>query len=119
MFYTPSTITISEGETITGTLSCAPNTRNNRDLDIGLSWMAPDGTETKFDYKMCEILPIPFYQFSILNENADRWSGRDITTPSARLHGFPFRRITDISKLCYIDDDVATTGTNIDIFTIC
>jgi len=34
VFYTSDAITIKNGETITGTLSCAPNKRNNRDLDI-------------------------------------------------------------------------------------
>jgi protein arginine N-methyltransferase 1 len=38
VFYTTQTITISTGETIEGTLSCAPNARNNRDLDITISY---------------------------------------------------------------------------------
>lgn len=38
VFYTPDTITVSQGDKITGTLSCAPNSRNNRDLNIDISW---------------------------------------------------------------------------------
>ncbi|CAG8497758.1 7297_t:CDS:2 [Diversispora eburnea] len=34
VFYTTDAITIKKGENIVGTLSCAPNKRNNRDLDI-------------------------------------------------------------------------------------
>ncbi|EJD03225.1 S-adenosyl-L-methionine-dependent methyltransferase [Fomitiporia mediterranea MF3/22] len=52
VFYTPTTITISEGESITGTLSCAPNVRNNRDLDISIAWAAPDGQSETVQYKM-------------------------------------------------------------------
>ncbi|KAF8840733.1 protein arginine N-methyltransferase [Paxillus ammoniavirescens] len=51
VFYTPSTITISEGEKITGSLVCAPNARNNRDLDITIEYTA-GGETTKVDYKM-------------------------------------------------------------------
>jgi protein arginine N-methyltransferase 1 len=51
VFYTPSTVTISEGEKITGTLSCAPNARNNRDLDITIEYTSGKQT-TKVDYKM-------------------------------------------------------------------
>ncbi|KIK99375.1 hypothetical protein PAXRUDRAFT_822792 [Paxillus rubicundulus Ve08.2h10] len=51
VFYTPSTITISEGEKITGNLVCAPNARNNRDLDITIEYTA-GGETTKVDYKM-------------------------------------------------------------------
>ncbi|KAN0091296.1 S-adenosyl-L-methionine-dependent methyltransferase [Tylopilus felleus] len=51
VFYTPSTITISSGEKIRGTLSCAPNSRNNRDLDIAIEYTT-SGEITKVDYKM-------------------------------------------------------------------
>ncbi|RHZ59969.1 hypothetical protein Glove_360g157 [Diversispora epigaea] len=34
VFYTTDAITIKKGESIVGKLSCAPNKRNNRDLDI-------------------------------------------------------------------------------------
>ncbi|KAI0058698.1 protein arginine N-methyltransferase [Artomyces pyxidatus] len=52
VFYTPSTITISDGQTITGQLTCAPNARNNRDLDIKIAYHKGDGPETSVDYKM-------------------------------------------------------------------
>jgi len=38
VFYTVDTITISEGESITGEITCAPNARNNRDLDITVAY---------------------------------------------------------------------------------
>lgn len=60
MFYTPTTVTISAGEKITGSLSCAPNARNNRDLDITIRWQAPKGdgseqmdAEEEVRYQMC------------------------------------------------------------------
>ena len=52
VFYTPSTITIQEGQEVTGQLSCAPNARNNRDLDITISDKCSD-LEESIDYKMC------------------------------------------------------------------
>ncbi|KAJ7217773.1 S-adenosyl-L-methionine-dependent methyltransferase, partial [Mycena pura] len=53
VFYTPETVTISEGQIITGRLSCAPNARNNRDLDIGISYTtSKDEPETTIQYKM-------------------------------------------------------------------
>ncbi|EIM81271.1 protein arginine N-methyltransferase [Stereum hirsutum FP-91666 SS1] len=51
VFYTPTTITISDGESIKGTLTCAPNARNNRDLDISIQYECGDQAET-IDYKM-------------------------------------------------------------------
>ena len=58
VFYTPSTITISEGQKLTGNLTCAPNTRNNRDLDISIAFKL-DGEKqaSRVDYKMCVVLP--------------------------------------------------------------
>ena len=53
MFYTPDTLTVSEGEVIAGTLSCAPNARNNRDLDITIAYETPKGGKVSVDYKMC------------------------------------------------------------------
>ena len=54
VFYTPETLTISEGEQITGRLSCAPNARNPRDLHITIGWKGPHDTlETEVHYKMC------------------------------------------------------------------
>ncbi|KAI0071772.1 S-adenosyl-L-methionine-dependent methyltransferase [Panus rudis PR-1116 ss-1] len=53
VFYTPETLTVSEGDNITGTLSCAPNARNPRDLDITIAYKAPlDAAETVVNYKM-------------------------------------------------------------------
>jgi protein arginine N-methyltransferase 1 len=36
ILYLQETLTICAGEVITGEISCKPNTRNRRDLDIGL-----------------------------------------------------------------------------------
>ncbi|KAI0316507.1 protein arginine N-methyltransferase [Amylostereum chailletii] len=51
VFYTPSTVTIGEGEELVGQLTCAPNARNNRDLDIKIEFKCGDLEET-IDYKM-------------------------------------------------------------------
>ena len=61
MFYTPSTLTVSEGQKVNGYLTCAPNARNNRDLDITIKYeVEPDlgsaiNKEQKatVHYKMC------------------------------------------------------------------
>lgn len=53
VFYTPDTLTVSAGEKITGRLSCAPNARNNRDLDITIAYKTESGEETEVQYKMC------------------------------------------------------------------
>ena len=53
MFYTPDTLTVSAGDKITGRLSCAPNARNNRDLDITIAYAVQDGPEAEIEYKMC------------------------------------------------------------------
>lgn len=55
VFYTPDTLTVSAGDQITGEISCAPNARNNRDLDIVLSYKVssdPNAAST-IQYKMC------------------------------------------------------------------
>ncbi|KAJ2919910.1 hypothetical protein MD484_g392, partial [Candolleomyces efflorescens] len=54
VFYTPSALTVSEGDKIVGNLSCAPNKRNNRDLDIEISYKVEgsEEEEVKFQYKM-------------------------------------------------------------------
>jgi len=53
VFYTTDTLMVSEGENITGTLKCAPNTRNNRDLDINIAYKTSEAEEhTVIDYKM-------------------------------------------------------------------
>jgi protein arginine N-methyltransferase 1 len=38
VFYTPSMIVVNKDETITGTLSCTPNAKNPRDLDIAIEY---------------------------------------------------------------------------------
>ena len=54
VFYTPDTLTVSEGEVVRGTLSCAPNARNNRDLDIEIDYEVEGQAESKgrMVYKM-------------------------------------------------------------------
>ena len=66
VFYTPETIIVSSDENITGELTCAPNARNPRDLDITISYKAPnDAASHTVNYKMCvlrfsfRILPYP------------------------------------------------------------
>ncbi|THG98393.1 hypothetical protein EW026_g3779 [Hermanssonia centrifuga] len=45
VFYTPDTLTVSAGENITGELTCAPNARNPRDLDIAIEYKTPSDQE--------------------------------------------------------------------------
>ncbi|KAF8658272.1 hypothetical protein AX16_002048 [Volvariella volvacea WC 439] len=53
VFYTTKTITVSEGDTIVGELSCKPNTRNPRDLDISISYkLGHEEMSEVVDYKM-------------------------------------------------------------------
>ncbi|KAG5735496.1 putative protein arginine N-methyltransferase [Termitomyces sp. T112] len=52
VFYTPTTIVVSEGDKINGRLMCAPNARNNRDLDIGITYQAGTGPSQSMQYKM-------------------------------------------------------------------
>jgi protein arginine N-methyltransferase 1 len=53
VFYTPETLTVSEDEKIVGELKCAPNARNNRDLDITISVDGPPGEPPmRVEYKM-------------------------------------------------------------------
>ncbi|KAF8149536.1 putative arginine methyltransferase [Crassisporium funariophilum] len=53
VFYTPSTLTINKGDQIVGQLTCAPNARNNRDLDIGIKYkIKGDGEEQSVQFKM-------------------------------------------------------------------
>lgn len=53
VFYTPTTMTVSQGDPIIGHLSCSPNARNNRDLDIIIKYRAGNAAETTIQYKMC------------------------------------------------------------------
>ena len=77
VFYTPSTITISEGQKIQGRLSCAPNTKNNRDLDITISYETDSAPHTVVEYKMCVVFPFIGATQPRLVNSADRWSGLD------------------------------------------
>lgn len=53
VFYTPETLAVASGDEITGELTCAPNARNPRDLDITISYKGPtDVQPTTMDYKM-------------------------------------------------------------------
>jgi len=54
VFYTPETLTVSEDEKIVGSVSCAPNARNNRDLDIKISYSTPSPPQIDYvvEYKM-------------------------------------------------------------------
>ncbi|KIY53095.1 putative arginine methyltransferase [Fistulina hepatica ATCC 64428] len=52
VFYTPSTLTVNAGDTIKGRLSCAPNERNNRDLDISITYGRNDEEQVTMVYKM-------------------------------------------------------------------
>eukprot|EP00565_Helicotheca_tamesis_P007614 CAMPEP_0185732482 /NCGR_PEP_ID=MMETSP1171-20130828/16388_1 /TAXON_ID=374046 /ORGANISM="Helicotheca tamensis, Strain CCMP826" /LENGTH=268 /DNA_ID=CAMNT_0028401983 /DNA_START=86 /DNA_END=892 /DNA_ORIENTATION=- len=55
VFYLPETLTVCEGEVITGKISCTPNPKNNRDLDIALQ-VHFDGRHSKlnesYDYRL-------------------------------------------------------------------
>ncbi len=66
VFYTPSTLTVNRGDQVNGSLSCAPNTRNPRDLDIGIRYRVNDDEETRVHYKMCVTLVPPLFLSSLL-----------------------------------------------------
>jgi len=57
VFYTPHTLRITEGEKIVGKLACSPNARNNRDLDIAISYSTPNSERAQVHYKMCALGP--------------------------------------------------------------
>ncbi|KAJ7246956.1 S-adenosyl-L-methionine-dependent methyltransferase [Mycena rebaudengoi] len=52
IFYMPTTLTLSEEQSITGSLTCAPNSRNNRHLDIMITYKTNDEDEMRIQYKM-------------------------------------------------------------------
>jgi len=61
VFYTQDALTVYKGQSINGSLTCSPNARNNRDLDIVISYNVPahESTPEQSDiiqYKMC-VLP--------------------------------------------------------------
>lgn len=68
VFYTPTTMTVSQGDNITGRLVCSPNTRNNRDLDISITYKAGNDADNTIHYKMC----VFFLDF---NATDHPWSG--------------------------------------------
>lgn len=60
MFYTPSTLTVNAGDKVVGRLSCSPNARNNRDLDIAIAYRNEgDAIENHVQYKMCVLSYFP------------------------------------------------------------
>ncbi|KZS98149.1 protein arginine N-methyltransferase [Sistotremastrum niveocremeum HHB9708] len=52
VFYTSGTLLVSEGQEIVGELQCAPNVRNNRDLDIRITYGVDGETPETMNYKM-------------------------------------------------------------------
>ena len=54
VFYTPNTLTVSQGDTIEGRLTCTPNVRNPRDLDISIRYnvVGPNPVSGELAYKM-------------------------------------------------------------------
>lgn len=55
VFYIPDSLMLSAGQEIKGSLSVAPNTKNHRDLDIGISWEVEGQDEAgkgEMKYKM-------------------------------------------------------------------
>ena len=73
VFYTPETLAVVTGDQVTGELTCAPNARNPRDLDIVISYKAPNEAEpTTIQYKMCVIRFCP----CLVRTNGD---GRTLT----------------------------------------
>lgn len=56
VFYTPDTITVFKDKPLIGQLSCAPNARNPRDLDITIMYQANEEPEVDVHYKMCVLL---------------------------------------------------------------
>lgn len=56
VMYLDDVLTINEGETITGTISCRPNAKNPRDLDIGVKYEfkgAEDESSAELNFHMC------------------------------------------------------------------
>lgn len=58
VFYLKDVLTVEAGETVSGQLSCKPNERNRRDLDIGIGYKLETDdmgrtAEGYCEYKMC------------------------------------------------------------------
>ena len=66
VFYTPSQMTVNDGDQITGQLTCAPNARNNRDLDITIAYKVSNEAEEKVvQYKMFVVFSCYFVDFHL------------------------------------------------------
>lgn len=93
VFYTPDTITVSEGQKITGQLSCAPNGRNPRDLDIAITYEAEGEPAKEIQYKMC-VIP-SFLQLPA--SGCGRGAGRTLTVCQVVIHFARFcRRVASL-----------------------
>lgn len=67
---------MSEEQQIKGRLSCAPNARNPRDLDIIIAYQSEGEPEAEIHYKMCVFPSSSIFVAQILHQwNADRLSG--------------------------------------------
>ncbi|KAJ2348260.1 Nuclear SAM-dependent mono-and asymmetric methyltransferase [Coemansia erecta] len=56
VFYTPNTMTVCKGDTIRGTIGCAPNAENPRDLDITIDYQLAgkeESSEDRMVFRMC------------------------------------------------------------------
>ena len=58
MFYLSDVLTVEEGEAVSGALSCKPNEKNRRDLDIMIDYKLETQEEKRMaeghcEYKMC------------------------------------------------------------------
>ncbi|KAJ2714095.1 Nuclear SAM-dependent mono-and asymmetric methyltransferase [Coemansia spiralis] len=56
VFYTRNTLAVSKGDTIKGTIACAPNTENPRDLDISIDYQfegKEESAQERLEYRMC------------------------------------------------------------------
>lgn len=53
VFYTPDTITVFKDKPVLGQLTCAPNARNPRDLDITIAYQTEVEPKVEVHYKMC------------------------------------------------------------------
>ncbi|KAF5328830.1 hypothetical protein D9619_011680 [Psilocybe cf. subviscida] len=69
VFYTPNAMTVHQGDRIEGRITCAPNARNNRDLDINIQYKDSDGQDNSVQYKMCVSF---FSQISVPSPSALR-----------------------------------------------
>jgi protein arginine N-methyltransferase 1 len=52
IFYLPETIAICSGEIIEGDITCKPNKKNHRDLDIGITYKVNGKHHTNYNKHM-------------------------------------------------------------------